>query len=113
MFDKGFSKKRLDINIPLNHGTAGSEYLDKLSEGLSKLESKYKIAFVVAGTDVVQSDPLGGLNLSVEECTERDALVLESLNKLSIPTVFLGGGGYSKDSAIAISKSIKKLHLTF
>lgn len=110
---KNFSKKRVDINIPLSIGTAGPEYLQRLQEGLQKLNAGYKLAFVVAGTDVVASDPLGALKLSVEECVQRDALVMERLSQLSIPAVFLGGGGYSKDSAVAISKSISNLYLKY
>ncbi len=105
-----YTKKRIDINIPLKANAEGEEYLSKLKFGLDCLEGKYKLAFVVAGTDVIYSDPLGGLGLTVEECVLRDKLVLDRLRELSIPCVFLGGGGYGKDSAIAISKSISGLY---
>ena len=52
------------------------------------------------------------VNLTVDECVERDRLVMERLSELSIPAVFLGGGGYSKDSAKAITKSITNLYNT-
>ena len=101
-----YTKERVDINIPLKANTTGEEYLSKLKSGLNCLDSKHKLAFVIAGTDVIKSDPLGGLGLSVEESVVRDKLVLERLRELSIPAVFLGGGGYGKDSAFAIAKSI-------
>lgn len=108
-----YTKEMLDINIPVYSGTAGPEYLERLHGGLQQLTTGYKLAFVVAGTDVVASDPLGGLRLSVDECVQRDALVLERISALSIPAVFLGGGGYSKDSAVAIGKSISQLYAKF
>ena len=107
------TKERLNISIPLNYGTSGQEYLVKLNNGLQKLESGFKLAFVVAGTDVVATDPLGGLGLSVNECYQRDALVLHRLSQLSIPAVFLGGGGYSEESAVAIATSIEKMYSTY
>ncbi len=101
-----FTKERVNINIPLHSNTSGEEYLSKLESGLHKINRAHKIAFIVAGTDVLKSDPLGGLNLSMGDCVERDKLVLEKLNALSIPAVFLGGGGYGKNSAAAIIESI-------
>lgn len=108
--NNNFTKKRIDINIPLRIGTRGKEYLDKLSAGLAKLSSDYDMAYVVAGTDVIESDPLGGLKLTLDDCLQRDIVVFETLNKLNIPTVFLGSGGYSKDSATAITQSISRLY---
>lgn len=37
-------------------------------------------------------------------------MIVERLKSLSIPSIFLGGGGYSKESAVAISSSIIKLY---
>ncbi|MDH5179406.1 MAG: histone deacetylase [Gammaproteobacteria bacterium] len=101
-----YTKDRVDVNIPLRMGTAGAEYLDKLQNGLQKLQGGYRAAFIVAGTDVLESDPLGGLRLTLPDCLERDRLVLDRLTELSIPSVFLGGGGYSKQSATAITQSL-------
>jgi histone deacetylase 11 len=103
---RGYTKERVDINLPLASGTDGSEYLAKLQEGLDRLQGSYKLAFVVAGTDVLASDPLGRLGLSVEDCVRRDGMVLASLGKLGVPAVVLGGGGYGPESAQAISASL-------
>jgi len=105
-----FTKDRLTIDIPVRSGTRGEEYLKRLEEGLNRLKSIYKMAFVIAGTDVIATDPLGQLKLSIEDCVDRDLLVMEKLNSLSIPTVFLGGGGYSAGSAQCIIESIKQLY---
>ncbi|MBL1277764.1 MAG: hypothetical protein COB30_016920 [Ectothiorhodospiraceae bacterium] len=104
-----FTKDRIDINVPLRFGTKGDEYLSRLDAALNALEGDFKLAYVVAGTDVLASDPLGGLSLTVKECAERDALVAKKLNTLSVPFVFLGGGGYSSESADAIAAGIRSV----
>lgn len=101
-----YTKERVNINIPLRMRTSGDEYLSKLRSGLNAIKGGYKIAFIVAGTDVLESDPLGGLNLSIADCVARDKLVLERLRTLSVPAVFLGGGGYGRESAAAIIASV-------
>lgn len=106
-----YTKERLDINIPLISGTNGEIYLSKLSNGLQGLNGDYDLAFVIAGTDVLSIDPLGGLNLTIDDCVERDTVILQKLSSLSVPAVFLGGGGYSADSAKAIAGSLKRLYM--
>jgi histone deacetylase 11 len=101
-----YTKNRLDIPVPLRSGTAGDMYLDKLSTALSRLDGNFKLAFVVAGTDVLASDPLGGLRLTVEECAQRDLLVEARLCALSIPSVVVAGGGYGRDSSRAMIASL-------
>lgn len=111
-----FSKKRVDIALPMRNGTDGEAYLQALRGGLQRLREKIKLdggfelAFVVAGTDVLQSDALGRMHLSVEECIQRDVLILDCLKELKIPFVVLGGGGYSKESALAIAGSIRQVY---
>jgi histone deacetylase 11 len=104
------TKRRVNIALPISSGTDGSAYLRRLHEGLALLQSGYAIAFVVAGTDVLAGDPLGGLNLSIDDCVQRDALVLERLQALGVPAVFLGGGGYAANSAKQIAASLTRLH---
>ncbi len=101
------SRQRVDIPVPLASGTGGELYLNKLSGALELLTSGYELAFVVAGTDVLATDPLGGLTLSIADVAQSHKLVYQRLKALNIPTVFLGGGGYGKDSAAAIVAGIK------
>jgi histone deacetylase 11 len=101
-----YTKERVNIGIPLRSGTLGDQYLTQLKAGLEKLQSGYRLAFVIAGSDVLRSDPLGGFGLSLQECVERDRLVISKLKSLSIPFVVLGGGGYGPESAAAITASI-------
>lgn len=106
-----YTKRRVDISVPLHKGVTGDKYIKTIDDTLNKIEGHFRIAFVIAGTDVLASDPLGGFKLSVKDCAKRDALIFEKLKALSIPSVFLGGGGYSKNSAKAIVKSISNLYL--
>jgi histone deacetylase 11 len=101
-----YTRDRVDIPVPLPPGTDGQTYLQKYSEALEKLDDNYRLAFVVAGTDTLMSDKLGGLCLSIDDVAEREKLTLQALRQRSIPTVMLGGGGYSKDSAKSVIRAI-------
>jgi histone deacetylase 11 len=100
------TKKRVDIDLPLPSFTSGIDYLSVLGEGLQRLSGPARLAFVIAGTDVLDTDPLGRQALSVDQCVLRDGLVLDALDRLATPAVVVGGGGYGKDSAIAMTKSV-------
>lgn len=99
---------RVDIDLPLRRGTAARQYLDRLGDGLDRLTRDFRLAFVVAGTDVLASDPLGGLLLTVDDCVLRDELVLARLRALGVPAVVVGGGGYGPESGEAIVRSIRR-----
>jgi len=105
----GFTRQRVDIDLPLRNAVSGDEYLARLRSGLGEVIGGHALAFVVAGTDVLASDPLGGMRLSVADCVERDALVLDRLSSLGTSAVFVGGGGYGKESAAAMAASISNL----
>lgn len=102
----GYTRDRVDIPVPLPPGTEGETYLQRYSEALEKLAGDYRLAFVVAGTDVLTSDKLGGLCLTTEDVVEREKLTIGALKKRSIPSVLLGGGGYSRDSAGSVIAAI-------
>lgn len=107
-----FTKRRVNISLPIPNGTDGPRYLQRLEQGLALLQPGYALAFVVAGTDVLAGDPLGGLRVSVDECVQRDAMILARLRELGVPAVFLGGGGYSANSAKQIAASLRNLSTT-
>ena len=54
----------------------------------------------MAGSDTLMSDRLGGLCLSVDDFVEREKLTLQALDQRSIPSVLLGGGGYTKERKV-------------
>ncbi len=104
--NSSYSRERVDIAVPLAPATAGHNYLKHYREALEKIDDNYRLAFVVAGTDVLSSDKLGGLKLSLNDVTEREQMTIQALAERSIPSVILGGGGYSKDSASSVIKTI-------
>lgn len=103
----GYTRERVNIPVQLRPGTDGKTYLKSYQNALEKLEGDYRLAFVVAGTDVLLADKLGGLCLSIDNVAEREKMTIETLNRLSIPAVMLGGGGYSKESAKAVAQAIR------
>jgi histone deacetylase 11 len=96
----------VDIDLALRRRTDGAAYLERLREGLQRLESRHRMAFVLAGTDVLNTDPLGGLALTIDDCVARDRLVLNRLDAPGTPAVMLDAGGYGRDSATAIIRRI-------
>lgn len=104
----GYTRDRVNIPVPLPPGTDGQTYLQRYREALEKLDGDYRLAFVIAGTDTLISDKLGGLCLSIDDVAEREKLTFQALRQRSIPAVMLGGGGYSKDGAKSVIRAISR-----
>lgn len=94
-----FKKERSDLDIPLQKGTSDQEYLSILQDTLPLLIDKHQPNFIfyLCGVDVLESDKLGTLGLSLEGCKERDEFVLTTCKEQGIPVQCSMGGGYSKD----------------
>ncbi|EFJ04287.1 hypothetical protein SELMODRAFT_432551, partial [Selaginella moellendorffii] len=63
-----------------------------------------------AGTDILEGDPLGRLEVSPEGVKERDEIVFSFARQRNIPIVMLTSGGYMRSSAGVIAESISNLH---
>ncbi len=94
-----FHKEQSDLDIGLKDGTTGKEYLTILRETLPQLIEKVKpdFAFYLSGVDILNTDKFGKLQVSLDECKQRDAIVFEQLKKHHIPVTVALGGGYSPD----------------
>ena len=92
-----FRKDQSDLDIPLPDGIVGEDYLQLLKDALPNLIAQQKPDFIfyLAGVDVLQSDKLGKLGLTREECKMRDQFVFEQCIKHKIPVQVSMGGGYS------------------
>ena len=92
-----FEKEKPALDISFDDKTTDNQYLSVLKETLYKLIEKEKPDFIFyqSGVDVLASDKLGKLALSVEGCAERDAIVFEFCQKYQIPIQCSMGGGYS------------------
>ncbi len=90
-------KETGDLDIGLSDKTGDAFYLKVLQENLSLLINTVEpdIAFFNSGVDVLETDKLGKLSLSIDGCRRRDKLVFELCKKNKIPVVVSMGGGYS------------------
>lgn len=100
-----FIKEKSDLDIPLEDNTKDAEYLSILKHILPKLINQEKPDFIyyLCGVDVLESDKLGKLNLTVKGCKERDRFVLQTCFDLKIPVMCSMGGGYSKNVNIIVN----------
>lgn len=99
-----FHKEESDYDLAMEDGTNDTTYLNSLKSALPHLLEKVKPDFIfyLCGVDVVATDKLGRLGMSVAGCKARDTFVLESCKSLDIPVQCSMGGGYSKDIKIIL-----------
>lgn len=99
-----FHKERSDLDIPLDNGTEDELYLSILKETLPKLIKKQDPDFIyyLCGVDVINTDKLGKLSLTIEGCKERDRFVLQICKNYNIPVMCSMGGGYTPDIKVII-----------
>ncbi|KGL60007.1 Acetoin utilization deacetylase AcuC [Polaribacter sp. Hel1_33_78] len=100
-----FIKETSDLDIALENDTKDNEYLSILKETLPKLINQEKPDFIyyLCGVDVIETDKLGKLGLTIAGCKERDKFVLQTSFDLKIPVMCSMGGGYSKDINIIVN----------
>ena len=91
-------KEQSDLDIGLPDKTEDAFYLKKLKETLPYLIDQVEPDFIfyLSGVDVLKTDKLGRLNLSLEGCKQRDRIVLETCKTNKIPVAVSMGGGYSE-----------------
>jgi acetoin utilization deacetylase AcuC-like enzyme len=90
-------KEISDLDIALPTYTEDEVYLDTLKENLPKLiqEVKPDFLFFISGVDIMATDKLGKLSVSLEGCKARDKFVFEVALRANLPIVVTMGGGYS------------------
>ena len=99
-----FKKEISDLDIALENNADDEAYLNLLYKTLPKLikEQQPDFIYYLCGVDVVASDKLGKLGLTVEGCKQRDRFVLETCKNQKIPVMCSMGGGYSPDIKVII-----------
>ena len=92
-----FKKEVSDRDVALEKGTGDRQYLELLERQLSELyqEVNPDFVFFLSGVDVLETDRLGTLALSLDGCRRRDELVLEWCQRHGLPVQCSMGGGYS------------------
>ncbi len=91
-------KEQSDLDIGLADGTEDAFYLKILQNNLPALfdEVQPDFIFYLSGVDVLATDKLGRLKMTMNGCKERDRIVLEACKRNSIPVAVSMGGGYSE-----------------
>lgn len=99
-----FKKEHSDLDIALETNTNDKDYLNILYDVLPKLIMQEQPDFVyyLCGVDVIVSDKLGKLGMSLEGCKQRDEYVLKTCQSNHIPIMCSMGGGYSPDIKIIV-----------
>lgn len=94
-----FKKEQSDLDIALDNDTDDTTYLNLLKNTLPKLIATQQPDFIfyLCGVDVIATDKLGKLGMSIDGCKERDRFVLEQCKRNAIPVMCSMGGGYSPD----------------
>lgn len=90
-------KENSDLDTALPDKTEDALYLKTVQEILPRLidEVEPDIVFYLSGVDILESDKLGRLSVSIAGCKERDKIVLETCKKNDLPVAISMGGGYS------------------
>ena len=96
----------LDIGLP--DGTGDAEYLRILRDVLPRLFDDVAPDFVFfnAGVDVLATDRLGRLSLSMAGCRDRDRIVMKLCKQNNIPLSVSMGGGYSERLATIVDAHV-------
>ncbi len=93
-----FEKEISDLDVGLVDGILGKDYLTILEDKLSTLFETVQPEFVFyqSGVDVLESDKMGKLKLTLEDCRQRDRMVFDYCKRYDLPVQVSMGGGYSK-----------------
>jgi len=99
-----FHKEQSDLDIALEDDCNDGDFLGALKKNLPDLINKIRPNFIfyLSGVDVLKTDKLGRLGLTIAGCKQRDFFVLELCKKYNIPIQCSMGGGYSKEIKIIV-----------
>lgn len=92
-------KERSDLDIGLPDHTNDKFYLSVLEVNLKNLIERVQPDFIFyqSGVDILETDKLGRLGVTLAGCKERDRIVLQAAKENKTPLVASMGGGYSHD----------------
>ncbi|MCO6485087.1 MAG: histone deacetylase [Saprospiraceae bacterium] len=91
-------KEHSSMDIGLPDGMTDKPYVSLLAHTLELLmdEVQPELVFYQAGVDVLESDRLGRLALSLEGCRQRDETVFRCCRRHGVPVLTTMGGGYTR-----------------
>ena len=96
-----FRRAMSDLDIELPTGTGDDAYLAALEEALEGAVpvARPDLVFFLAGADPWEGDRLGRLALTKRGLRQRDALVLDTAERIGAPVCVVLAGGYAPDVA--------------
>lgn len=108
-----FHKEASDLDIALEDGTQDTPYLEALNLHLSRILADFEPTVVLyqSGVDVLESDKLGKLSLSLNGCLERDRMVLSRCRERELGVACAMGGGYSPDIRTIVEAHMQTFRL--
>jgi acetoin utilization deacetylase AcuC-like enzyme len=90
-------KEKSDLDIGLPDGIKDEAYLMLLKKSFDTILDQFAPDFIFyqCGVDIISTDKLGRLGVSLQGCKQRDRYVFDVVKQLNIPVVCSMGGGYS------------------
>ncbi|XP_049878754.1 histone deacetylase 11 [Pectinophora gossypiella] len=106
------AKRAIRRKVELGNKVEDLEYIRKVRRNLKEALAEFQPDILVynAGTDILDADPLGHMNISEIGVVKRDEFIFEICKERHIPVVMLTSGGYLKKSARVIAESIMNLN---
>ncbi|MCM8812213.1 MAG: histone deacetylase [Candidatus Omnitrophica bacterium] len=104
-------KRYIDFNFPVEPGIRDKEYLALIERELNAAvrQTQPDILIYLAGTDIFEEDPLGGMNISEQGIIRRDEMVFQVALDNQVPILMVLSGGYSTKSADIVGKSLENI----
>ena len=92
-------KEISDKDVPLEDGIKDKDYLYMLEYHLDAILKEFVPDFILyqSGVDIIETDKLGKLSVTLKGCKKRDEIVFNIAKQNNIPTVTSMGGGYSPE----------------
>ena len=105
-------KQFSDYDLALPDGTGDKDYLYNLECALDSILTQLTPDHILyqGGVDVLQSDQLGRLGLTMQGCKKRDEIVFKTIANLNIPSTLTLGGGYSKDINVIVQAHVNTIN---
>ena len=106
-------KEQSDLDVPLEDGCDDETYLNLLKDALQQIENQFTPDFIFyqCGVDILKTDALGKLGVSMEGCKQRDEMVFQFAKRLDVPVVCSMGGGYSKEIKYIVDAHVNTFKL--
>jgi len=108
-------KTTSDWDIGLPDGITDEPYLNILHDALPQLIKKVQPECILylSGVDVLSSDKLGRLGLSLHGSKKRDEMVFETAAEHNLPVAVSMGGGYNKNISTLVTAHAQTFRAAF